>query len=666
MLVEFGRASLLEKTRQQPEKVSQVVRKIRTDGLFSTIEAVRAKLDQPVPLGYCNAGTVLAVGADVPGFSVGDQVVSNGPHAEIVCVPRNLCCRVPENVPASAAAFTVAGAIALQGIRLAEPAVGETVVVLGLGLIGLLTVQILRAGGCRVLGTDFDAAKCDLARRFGAKAVELLSGSDPVAAAEVFSRGRGVDAVLITASTKSSEPVSQAARMCRKRGRIVLVGVTGLELKRAEFYEKELRFQVSCSYGPGRYDPEYEQAGRDYPVGFVRWTEQRNFEAVLDLLSSGAIDTGPLTSHRFEIERALEAYDLVAKGAGLGLLLEYPRTQGCQPRPSRTVSLPKPVPPRVTSVVVGVIGAGNYIAQALLPALARNGVRLRRIVSASGVTATHLGRKFGFEQAGTDAAEVFADPEINTVLIATRHDSHARFVVAGLRTAKRVFVEKPLALSEAELEEVEKAWQAAEHPFVLVGFNRRFAPQSVTVKRLLAARAEPVAMHMTVNAGALPAGHWTLDPIMGGGRIVGEGCHFVDLLRHLAGASIVEGKTTFQRVDGVVRSDVASVQLEFANGSVGTLHYWANGSRNVSKERLEIFCGGGVLQLDNFRQLRGIDWPGFTRQNLFRQDKGHAAELATLVAAVRDGRPSPIPWPELVEVSRWSLRLAATEGSGTP
>jgi predicted dehydrogenase/threonine dehydrogenase-like Zn-dependent dehydrogenase len=659
MLVAFGQANLLEKARQQPEKVKQVLQKIRTDGLLATVGAVRAKLDQPLPLGYCNAGTVFEVGPGVTGFSAGDRVASNGPHAEIVCVPRNLCCRIPDGVPSEAAPYTVVAAIAMQGIRLAALAVGETVVVLGLGLIGLLAVQILRASGCRVLGTDFSAAKCALARSFGAEAVELSAGADPVAAAEVFSRARGADAVLITASTKSSEPVSQAARMCRKRGRIVLVGMTGLELNRAEFYEKELSFQVSCSYGPGRYDPEYELDGHDYPVGFVRWTEQRNFEAVLDLLASGAISTGPLTSHRFPIARALEAYELVAQGRGLGILLEYPPAPAAEGVPSRIVTLPKPPPTKVASVVVAVIGAGNYTGQTLLPALVRTGARLRLIVSGAGVTAAHLGKKFGFEQAGTDAAAVFADPVINTVLITTRHDSHARFVIEGLRANKRVFVEKPLALTEPELGELESAWQAAENPFVLVGFNRRYAPQVVTVRRLLAARTEPRTMIMTVNTGSLPAGHWTLDPKMGGGRIVGEACHFVDLLRHLAGAPIVEGNSTFQRVGGSVRPDVASLQLRFADGSIGTVHYLANGSKDFPKERLEIFCGGGVLQLDNFRDLRGFGWPGFKRQKLSRQDKGHAAELAALVAAVRDGSPSPIPWEEIIEVSRWSIRLAA-------
>lgn len=682
MLVAFGQANLLEKARQQPEKVRQVLQKVKTDGLFATLESVRAKLDQPLPLGYCNAGRVIEVGLGVEGFAPGDRVVSNGPHAEFVCVPRNLCCRVPEAVPPEAAAFTVAGAIALQGVRLVAPTVGESVVVVGLGLIGLLAVQILRANGCRVLGTDFDAAKCALARGLGAEAVELAGGADPVAAAQVFARGRGVDAVLITASTKSSDPVSQAARMSRQRGRIVLVGVTGLELNRADFYEKELSFQVSCSYGPGRYDPAYEQAGHDYPLGFVRWTEQRNFEAFLDLLASGAVQTAPLVSHRFALDRSLEAYELVAAGRGLGIVLEYPAADAMA-RPASMVDLPQPSPAKVGAVVVGVIGAGNFTGHTLLPALAKTGCRRRLIVSAAGVTAAHLGRKFAFEQAGTDAAGVLADPLINTVFITTRHNTHARHVVAALRAGKRVFVEKPLCLTLDELAEIEEVVahlhnggrptegvdsdrpSAFEHrpapaPFVMVGFNRRFAPLTVKLRQLLTARSEPKTMIMTVNAGALPAGHWALDPAVGGGRIIGEGCHFIDLLRHLAGAPIVAGSAEFARASGARVADVVTLQLRFADGSIGSIHYFANGAKEFPKERLEVFCGGGVLQLDNFRELRGYGWRGFDREKLWRQDKGHAGELQALITAVAEGASPPIPWPEIVEVSRWTIHLAAS------
>ena len=432
MLVEFGKANWLDKARQQPDKVRMVLDKVRTDGLAATLEAVQSKLDQPLALGYCNVGVVAEIGAGVEGFAIGDRVVSNGKHAEVVCVPKNLCARVPERVTDEQAAFTVLAAIGLQGIRLVNPTLGECVVVTGLGLIGLLTVQLLRAQGCRVLGIDLDPARLAMARNFGAEVVDLSRGEDPLAVAAAFSRGRGVDAVIITASSKSNEPVSQAAKMCRQRGRIVLVGVTGLELSRADFYEKELSFQVTCSYGPGRYDPAYEEGGQDYPVGFVRWTEQRNFEAVLDLLASERLDVGPLISHRFPLERAEEAYALLTSNVpSLGILLEYPApdAQPIRALTERTVFLSNL--PAKAKPSIGFFGAGNYAGRVLIPAFKATGASLHTLVSSGGVSAVHHGRKHGFMRASTDASAMLIDPAIDTVVVATRHDSHARYVVAG-------------------------------------------------------------------------------------------------------------------------------------------------------------------------------------------------------------------------------------------
>ncbi|OYY07571.1 MAG: dehydrogenase, partial [Rhizobiales bacterium 35-68-8] len=550
MLVDFGRAGFIGKARQQPDKVRQVLDKMRTDGLAPTLEAVFNKLDQPLPLGYCNVGQVLEAGAGVTDFAPGDRVVSNGKHAEAVAVPANLCARVPEGVSDEHAAFTVLGAIALQGIRLVQPTLGEAVVVTGLGLIGLMTVQLLRAHGCRVLGLDFDPAKLRLAERFGAETVDLAAGQDPVAAATRFSRGRGVDAVILTATTKSSEPVHQAALMCRKRGRIVLVGVTGLELSRADFYEKELTFQVSCSYGPGRYDPAYEEKGQDYPVGFVRWTEQRNFEAVLDMMADGRLDVAPLISHRFALEDATSAYDLVTGDApSLGIVLEYPAAamETDAALRARTVSLvPAAAAPAVSAPdgaapAIGFIGSGNYATAVLIPAFKAAGARLVSVASSGGVSSVHAGRKFGFERATTDVDGLLADPAVNTVVIATRHDSHAGLVRRALAAGKAVFVEKPLALTHDDLFEIETAHQVASvtgAPRLMVGFNRRFAPHVVKMKQLLAGSPAPKAFIMTVNAGAIPPDHWTQDREAGGGRIIGEACHFIDLLRFLAGAPI--------------------------------------------------------------------------------------------------------------------------------
>src|SRR6267378_6901108 len=541
MLVDFGKANLIEKAWQQPDKVRMVLDKIRTDGLLPTINAVRNKLDQPLPVGYCNAGVVVGLGEGVTDFKVGDRVASNGRHAEMVCVPSNLCAKIPEMVTDEAAAFTVLGAVALQGIRLLQPTLGEAFAVIGLGLVGLMTVQLLRAQGCRVLGVDFDRNRLALARQFGAETVELEAEGDPIAAAMTFSMGGVVDGVLIAASTQSSDPVRQAARMCRKRGRIVLVGVTGLELSRADFYEKELTFQVSCSYGPGRYDPEYEEKGRDYPLGYVRWTEQRNFEAVLEMMAEGRLDVTPLISHRFPIRDAAKAYEAITGDApSLGILLEYPTARAGPVRPAegRTVLL-APAARAQAKGSIAFVGAGNYAGRVLMPAFRKAGAQLHTVVSAGGVSAAHYGRKFGFSKASTDASEALADVAVDTVVVATRHNIHARQVLAALRAGKHVFCEKPLCLTLDELAEIDAEARGRPSQHLMVGFNRRFAPQVVKMKILLGTVAEPKSFIMLVNAGAIPPDHWTQNKAVGGGRIVGEGCHFIDLLRHLAGASIM-------------------------------------------------------------------------------------------------------------------------------
>ena len=669
MLVEFSQSSLIGKARSQPDRVKQVFDKIGTDGLVPTVQAVFNKLDQPLALGYCNVGAVLDLGSGVDGMAVGDRVVSNGKHAEVVSVPKNLCAKVPDAVSDDEAAFTVAGAIGLQGVRLAQPELGEAVVVTGLGVIGLITVQLLRANGCRVLGIDVDAARLALARRCGAETVDLSMGEDPLAVAAVFSRGRGVDAVLITASTTSNQPVHQAAQMCRKRGRIVLVGVAGLDLSRADFYEKELSLQVSCSYGPGRYDPAYEEKGVDYPVGFVRWTEQRNFEAVLDMMADRRIDVRPLITHRFPIAQAEQAYALVTGDAPpLGLLLDYPSADQAPDAALRqsTVVLSERVgtgsPGRAS---VAFMGSGNYATAILIPAFKNAGARLRIVVSSGGVSSVHAGRKFGFESATTDSAVALADLDVNAVVIATRHDSHARLACAAIAAGKAVFVEKPLALSIADLAEIERAHASAcaggAKPLVMVGFNRRFAPQVVRMRELLGSVREPKAFVMTVNAGAISADHWTQDSDAGGGRIVGEACHFIDLLRFLAGASItaVDGVALGRPAGAATATDKASLTLSFCDGSMGTIHYLANGHRSFPKERLAVFAGGRVLQLDNFRKLRGYGWPGFKTMNLWQQDKGQRACAAAFVRAVEHGGAPPIPFEELVEVSRAAIEAAS-------
>lgn len=668
MLVEFGRAGWIDKARQQPDKVKMVLDKIRTDGLMPTVDAVFHKLDQPIALGYCNVGVALEIGAGVTGFSIGDRVVSNGQHAEVVNVPANLCAKVPDGVAAEDAAFTVISAIALQGIRLAQPTLGEAVVVTGLGLIGMVTAQLLHAHGCRVLGIDYDETKLSLARQFGVEVVNLSAGEDPVAAANRFSRGRGVDAVIITAATKSNEPVHQAALMCRKRGRIVLVGTTGLELSRADFYEKELSFQVSCSYGPGRYDANYEEKGVDYPVGFVRWTEQRNFEAVLDMLADGRLDVKPLISHRFPIADAQKAYELVGGSASpLGILIQYP-TVAAKPdadlRQATVAVRAETAGGAGARASVAFVGSGNYATAVLIPAFKEAGASLQIVASNGGVSGLHAARKYGFARTTTDTNSIFADEAINTVVIATRHDSHARLAQQALMADKHAFVEKPLALTLDELSEVERTYETSRRgdagPLLMVGFNRRFAPQVQKIKSLLAAVKEPKAFIVTVNAGAIPRQHWAHDPAVGGGRVLGEGCHFIDLLRFLASSAIAEAQATALRIASGTDTpeDKASITLRFLDGSIGTILYLANGHKSYPKERVEIFCAGRILQLDNYRKLVGYGWPGFSSMNLWRQDKGQAGCAAAFVRAVETGGPSPIPFDEIMEVGRVTVNVA--------
>lgn len=653
MLVDFGKSSLIAKARSQPEKVRQVIDKVATDGLITTVDAVRSKLGQPLPLGYCNVG--LVSNANTTGFRVGDRVVSNGPHADVVSVPKNLCARIPDTVSDEAASFTVVASIGLQGIRLAQPTLGEAFVVTGVGLIGLLTVQMLRAQGCRVLAIDFDMAKLKLAQSFGAEICNPGAGEDPIEIGLAFSRGNGVDGVIVTASTKSSEPITQAAKMCRKRGRIVMVGVTGLELSRGDFYEKELSFQVSCSYGPGRYDALYEDKGQDYPIGFVRWTEQRNFVAVLEMLASGTLDVTTLISHRVPFEEASRAYDLLSTDkSALGILLTY--EHATESRYQRSVALSATALAGPEKAVVGFIGAGNYASRMLIPAFKASGARLHSIASAGGTNAVVHGRRTGFSQATSDTDGLIANSEINTVTIVTRHSSHARFTLQALREGKHVFVEKPLALTHEELDEIKSVYSASgKH--LMVGFNRRFAPQVQTMKRLLKTVQAPKSFVMLMNAGSIPADHWTQDNAVGGGRIIGEACHYVDLMRFLVDAPItsVDARCMGETGTDQVREDKASITLGFADGSFGTIHYLANGGASFAKERIEIFTAGRTLMLDNFLKLKGFNWPGFKKHNLWRQDKGQSACVAAFVKSIEGGGVAPIPASELFEVAEKTI-----------
>jgi len=671
MLVEFGKANLVDKARQQPDKVKMVLDKVKTDGLFTTIDAVRSKLDQPLPLGYCNAGIVIETDTDQ--FAVGDRVASNGNHAEVVRVPHNLCAKIPDNVDDETAAFTVLGAIGLQGVRLINPTLGEAIVVSGLGLIGLMTIQILRANGCRVLGIDYDTTRCELAQQFGAETVNLSKGEDPLAIAQAFSRERGVDAVIVTAATESDELMHQAAQMCRKRARIVLVGVVGLNLRRDDFFKKEITFQVSASYGPGRYDPNYEEKGEDYPVGFVRWTEQRNFEAILDMMAAGTLNIKPLISHRYEIETAIQAYQQLSEPNALGILLKYPKRKESELRET-TVNLTKIADEtknrsqqtankqqQKCHPIVGFIGAGNYASRTLIPAFKEAGAQMDTLVTSGGISGVHHGNKAGFKPATTALETGWQSSTINTVVIVTRHHSHAEQVLSAIEAKKHIFVEKPLALTSQQLTAINKKINNLEAPpLLMVGFNRRFAPHIIKMKSLIESRREPKTVIMTINAGAIPADHWTQDPEIGGGRIIGEGCHFIDLMRHLIGHTITAHQAVMMGdVTGVeVRDDKVTITLTFADGSFGTIHYLSNGGKAFPKERIELFCGDAVLQMDNYRILQGYGWKGFKKMKLFKQDKGQKACAKAFIDAVQQGKAAPIPYEEVMESSRVAIEVA--------
>lgn len=660
MLIDFGKAGFINKARQQPDKVKEVIHKVKTDGVSQTVSAVKSKLDTPLPLGYCNVGIVVETGENIQGLKVGDRVVSNGNHAEYVSVPENLCARIPDGVADEQAVFTVLTAIALQGIRLTQPTIGETFAVIGLGLLGLLTVQLLRANGCRVIGIDYDPQKLKLAEKYGATVFPAAAITDPATVVSEITGNIGIDGAIITAATTSNDPVHNAAQMCRKRGRIILVGVTGLDLQRADFYEKELTFQVSCSYGPGRYDSQYEEAGIDYPPGYVRWTEQRNFSAVLELMRTQSLDTTRLISHRFEINEMATAYDqILDAGDTLGVLIKYPDRD--VDIIERTICIKEqPVSKANARVQTAVIGAGNYTKQFILPGLQKTQAVLHTIVSRHGINSTHLGKKFSFSYSTTDSEEVLSNPDVNTVFITTRHDSHFELATKALKQGKSVFVEKPLTINQGELDSFIKDFPITDPPRLMIGYNRRFSPLVIKAKKLLAAVADPKAIIYTINSGLIPENHWVHDPEVGGGRIIGEACHFIDLVRFIVGKPIVGIKTDFlggSNLHAKVR-DTVILSVEMQDGSIATINYLSNGHKSFPKERIEIFTASKILELDNFKSLRGYGWPGFRKMKLSRQDKGQNNCIAEFIKAVENGLPMPIPYNEIIESTQYALQAS--------
>ena len=655
MLVEFSEASLIEKARQQPDKVKIVLDKIKTDGLLPTMETVFDKLGQPLPLGYCNVGKVIAVGDGVNDFAIGDRVVSNGPHAEIVSSPKNLTAKIPDSVPDEYATFTVVGSIGLQGIRLLKPQFGETVVVIGLGLIGLITCQLLKANGCNVIGIDLNQEKCELAQKWNVKTINPKVENSVQKVLDI-TEGIGVDSVLITASTKSNDVVSQAAQMCRKRGRIVLVGVIGLNINRADFYEKELTFQVSCSYGPGRYDDQYEQKGIDYPLPYVRWTEKRNFEAILDAIKNRNLIVKNLITEKVLLNDYDQIYNNINSIHSIASIIEYPNLEVGDLK-LNTITL-KDSSYAGEKGVVGIIGAGNFTNMMVLPCLKGSGAKLKMIASSNGASGTQCAKKHGISQSTTDYKEILNDDDIDTVIITTRHGSHSKLVIKSLNAGKNTFVEKPLALNKVELDQIIEAYnnlqQTNRSPMLTIGFNRRFSPHMIRLKNNIGENPMALNIIANMNAGFIPMNHWVHDLKQGGGRIIGEACHLMDVCVYLSGSLIKSVCMNALGEKTNLTTDNASIMLKFINGSNAVINYFSNGSKKYSKERVEVYSQEKTWIVDNFRKTEAYGMKGFKTLKT-KIDKGHKNQFHEFVQRIQKGGTPLIPIEEIINVSEASL-----------
>ncbi len=657
MLVEFGKSNLISKARQQPDKVKQVLDKIKTEGLLPTLEAVFNKLEQPLPLGYCNVGRVIAVGEGVNDFKIGDRVASNGHHAEYVSVPQNLVAHIPDNVSDEEASFTVIGSIGLQGIRLLNPTIGETVVVIGLGLIGLLTAQLLAANGCKVIGVDIDNAKLSLAKQWGIIPFNPKDG-DVIKFVESNTANVGADGVIITASAKNNDIISQSAKMSRKRGRIILVGVIGLDLSRADFYEKELSFQVSCSYGPGRYDENYEQKGNDYPLPFVRWTEKRNFETVLQAISTSKIHVKEMISEVVPLENYQEIYGSIGSSKSIASIIKY--SDVIDNKPSHSVKI-SDHNFSSSKGVIGIVGSGNFTKMTMLPALKNSGASYKYIASASGVTGTALAKKYSFAFSTTNYKEILSDSEVDLVMITTRHDQHAKMVIECLNENKNVFVEKPLAINNEQLTQIIEAYSKSNKATLTVGFNRRFSPHAEKLKSLVA--NSPMNVIATMNAGAIPANVWVHDMNVGGGRIIGEACHFIDLITYFTGSKVISVCMNSMGINPNENTDNATILLKYENGSTGTINYFANGSKAYPKERIELYSQERTAVIDNFRLTTGYGFKNFSKLKT-SLDKGHKNQFQKLINNVKNGGTPLIPFEEIINTTKASFAAIESLKSG--
>lgn len=658
MLVEFGKANFVQKAKQQPDKVKMVLDKVKTDGLKPTMSAVFNKLNQPLPLGYCNVGEVVGVGKGVTEFQIGDRVASNGHHAEYVNVPKNLVAKIPDNVTDEEATFTVIGSIGLQGIRLLNPTFGETIVVVGLGLIGLVTAELLLANGCNVIGFDFDEEKIRIAKEKGIVAINPAKGTDQVKFVEDYTNQVGADGVIITASNKSNEIISQSAKMCRKRGRIILVGVIGLDISRADFYEKEISFQVSCSYGPGRYDESYEQKGNDYPIGFVRWTEKRNFEAILNAMAKKVLKVQPLITEKVSLNEYDRIYDHMDNSKSIASILVYDNESE-----QETVVTLNNKTYEAQKGVLGIIGAGNFTSSTILPSLKKVGANIKYIASSGGLTSTIMAKKHGISNSTTDYKEILKDTDVDLVLVTTRHNMHASMILECIEVGKSVFVEKPLAIKKEELESIIESY-IDNNVNISVGFNRRFAPLAQKMKALLGSDKTPMNIVATMNAGFIPADVWVHDMEVGGGRILGEACHYIDLCTYLSGSKVASVCLNAMGENPQENTDNVSILLKYENGTNAVINYFANGSKAYSKERVEVFSQERTLIMDNWRRLQAFGFKGFSKASS-KQDKGHFNQFNELIKQQKEGGKPIIPFDEIVNTTKASFAAIESLKKGT-
>jgi len=641
MLIEFSKYNLLSKARNNPERVKQVLDKIKSDGIIPTLEAVFKKLDQPLPLGYCNAGEVIAIADDITEFKVGDRVISNGGHAEFVCIPKNLVAKIPDNVEYEEAVFTVIAAIGLQSIRLAQPQLGEIFVVFGLGLVGILTAKLLAINGCKVVGFDIDEERVEFANTLNINSYNINSDVESIIRTNIIHSG--VDAVIITAAAQNDKLISTAAKICRKKARIILVGIADLKFEREEFYKKELQFQISCSYGPGRYDESYEDGGIDYPLAYVRWTEKRNFESILECLQNKTLDVKPLISGKFVFSKAADAYKNLTDTKAITNLLVYDDES-----PYIQSILVSEKIAKASKGIIGIIGAGNFASMTLLPALKKNKANIKYISSASGLNAQQLAKKYNIENAVSNNQMIFEDPAVELVVISTRHDTHAELILQSITHKKHIFTEKPIAINAVQLSAIEEAYRTSEQILFFTGFNRRHAPLAVKAKQLIGA-FEDLNIVITVNAGILPSDHWLHNEQIGGGRIIGEACHFFDLMSFFASSDISDVYATDNSTSASPENSI--IHLTYKNGVQGVINYFSNGNKSYPKEKIEIYSGNRVLILDNFKKLTGYGFKNFSVKKTL-QNKGHQDQFESMVNILLSGGKAYTSFSSLVNTTK--------------